>query len=58
VTSIREYFSSANDDESDEAIPLPDAQAIAKWLSEVPPKPPTEIRLDSLDELRARLTRA
>jgi len=58
VDSLREYFASANDDESDETIPLPDAQAVATWLSEVPPKPPTEIHVDSLDDLRARFTRA
>jgi uncharacterized phage-associated protein len=55
--SIRDYFSAAESDESDEEMPLPDAEAVAKWLATVgePPKPDRAVRPDSIDDLRARL---
>jgi uncharacterized phage-associated protein len=55
LESIHAYFTSAESDEGDEDTPLPDADAVAKWLASVPAQPSGNARPDSIEGLRARL---
>lgn len=57
VESIRAYFQSADEDESDEVTPPPDSHAVREWLEKVDPShATTERSRDTVEGLRRFLT--
>jgi uncharacterized phage-associated protein len=57
VESIRAYFQSADEDESDEVTPPPDSQSVRAWLGQVDPSHATTQRpRDTVERLRRFLT--
>jgi uncharacterized phage-associated protein len=57
LDSIRAYFQSADEDESDEATPPPDSHAVRTWLKGVDPDHATTgLPRDSIEDLRRYLT--
>lgn len=55
--SLRAYFSLAQDTEDDRSVPMPDTAAVTEWLRAIEGTPTDSPVVDSIDEIRARLTR-
>lgn len=59
LDSIRDYFQSADEDESDTPTPPPDSHAVSTWLKGIDPRRATaELPRDSIEGLRRYLKKS